>query len=232
MRNTETLSAGNGGEGKFQEPIDWADVKFTLVLGILMAGVKLLELNAPMLEMRRTTTDEVASMLVVGYILLRASRNHEKLKAWGLTVPLTSAAILTGLAMLVVALGMLAIGGVVVAGTLSFTPAYVTQMVEYIPAAFPQQFVMCSVGLATLATLRPFHGLWRLPLAVGLIFSLAHFWTPARIPGTIIPLQMVLTFPAGFFAAFYFLKFKSILPLTALHAILYPLLNNWIEMQL
>ena len=179
MRNTETLSAGNGGEGKFQEPIDWADVKFTLVLGILMAGVKL-ELNAPMLEMRRTTTDEVASMLVVGYILLRASRNHEKLKAWGLTVPLTSAAILTGLAMLVVALGMLAIGGVVVAGTLSFTPAYVTQMVEYIPAAFPQQFVMCSVGLATLATLRPFHGLWRLPLAVGLIFSL--LLDTARIP--------------------------------------------------
>jgi membrane protease YdiL (CAAX protease family) len=74
--------------------------------------------------------------------------------------------------------------------------------------------------------------MWRIPLAVGLVFSLAHFWTPARIPGTIIPIQMVLVFPAGFFCAFYFLKFRNILPLTAIHAIAYVLLHNWVEVHL
>jgi len=105
-------------------------------------------------------------------------------------------------------------------------------MVEYIVGAFPQQFFMCSVGLVFLTKFRAFRGTWRIPLAVGLVFSLAHFWTPARIPGTIIPIQMVLVFPVGFVAAFYFLKFRTILPLTAAHAIAYVLLHNWVEMHL
>ena len=105
-------------------------------------------------------------------------------------------------------------------------------MVEYLAAAFPQQFALCSVGLVSLSALPVFRGAWRLPLAVGLAFSLAHFWTPARIPGTYIPLQMVLTFPAGFFAAAYFLKHRSILPLTVIHAVTYPLLHHWIETRL
>ena len=105
-------------------------------------------------------------------------------------------------------------------------------MIDYVVAAFPQQFFMCSVGLVSLAKLRVFRGKWRLPLAVGLIFSLAHWWTPARIPGTAIPLQMVLTLPAGLGCAFYFLEFRAVLPLTAMHAIVYVLLHNWVEVQL
>lgn len=212
--------------------VDWTDIKFTLFLGVIIVVVKLLELYVPVLQVRRVTTDEVASMLIVGYILLRVGREPEKLKSWGLTTGITVSGFLMAIALFIVALGMLVVGGIAAAGTLSFEPAYITQMVEYIPAAFPQQFVMCSVGLATLSTLRPLRGLWRLPLVVGLLFSLAHFWTPARIPGTIIPIQMILTFPAGFFAAFYFLKFRSILPLTAIHAIMYPLLYHWIEAHL
>lgn len=228
------MNTRNNDTNPVQTPfrIDWADIKFTLLLGVIMTGVKVLELYVPILRVSGETTGSVASILILGYVIFRAEHEPEKLKAWGLTVPLTGSALLTGLVMLFVSVGVLALGGIATAGRLAFEPAYVTQMVNYIPGAFPQQFAMCSVGLATLAALPLFRGLWRLPLAVGLIFSLLHFWTPARIPGTIIPLQMVLTFPAGFFVTLYFLKFRSILPLIAIHAIVYPLLHNWIERQL
>lgn len=137
-----------------------------------------------------------------------------------------------GFLLLGLAAATCAAGGIAATGRLSFESFYITQMLEYILAAFPQQFVLCSVGLATLATLRPFRGSWRLPLLVGVLFCLAHFWTPARIPGTFVPIQMPLTLVAGFGASFYFLKFRSILPLTAIHAIVYPLLHNWIELHL
>lgn len=232
MSNTEEILFKSEDAKQVQEQVDWTDINFVLFMGIVMVGVKLMELYVPVLQVRRVTTDEVASMLTVGYILMRVGREPEKLKSWGLTTRLTVSGLLMAIVLFIVALGMLVAGGIATAGTLSFEPAYVTQMVEYIPAAFPQQFVMCSVGLVMLSTLRPLRGLWRLPLAVGLLFSLAHFWTPAHIPGTIIPIQTLLTFPAGFFAAFYFLKFRSILPLTAIHAISYPLLYNWIEAHL
>ncbi len=215
-----------------QRRIDWADVKFAVVLGIIMVAVKRAEVRYPSLQVTRFTTDDVASVLAVCYIIARARRQPEKLDDWGITTPLTLPAFLSGLVLLAIAVGVLAAIGFKVAANLSFEPAYGTQMFEYILSAFPQQFVMCSVGLATLAALRPFQGAWRLPLTVGLVFSLAHFWTPASVPGTRVPIQMPLTFVAGFFATFYFLKFRSILPLTAIHAISYPLLHNWIEKHL
>lgn len=215
-----------------QEKIDWADIKFALFLGIVIIMVKLAKASFPDWQISRITTDDVASVLTVGYILFRARKQPEKLEAWGLTTRITPAALLSGFVLCILAVSLLAAIGASISGSLDFEPGYVSQMVEYIPAAFPQQFVMCSVGLAFLARLKPFHGAWRLPLVVGLVFSLAHFWTPARIIDTIIPLQMVLTFPAGFLAAFYFLKFRTILPLTAIHAIAYPLLHNWIEVHL
>jgi len=215
-----------------QRPIDWADVKFAVVLGVIMVAVKLAEVGYPSLQVTRFTTDDVASVLTVGYVVARARRQPEKLDDWGITARLTLPALLTGFMLLGIAVGILAAIGLKVAGHLSFEPSYAPQMFEYLLSAFPQQFVLCSVGLATLAALRPFQGAWRLPLAVGFAFSLAHFWTPTGIPGTMIPIQMPLTFAAGFFAASYFLKFRSILPLTAIHAISYPLLHNWIEMHL
>lgn len=215
-----------------QETIDRADIKFALLLGVVIILVKLAEASIPALGISRITTDDVASVLTIGYILLRARKQPEKLDAWGLTTRITPAALLSGLFLCVLAVSVLAAISASISESLAFEPGYAAQMVEYIPSAFPQQFVMCSIGLTSLATLKFFRGAWRLPLVVGLVFSLAHFWTPARISGTIIPLQMVLTFPAGFLAAFYFLKFRTILPLTAIHAILYPLLHNWIEVHL
>ena len=223
---------GSRGVALEQRRIDWMDIRFAVALGVIMIVVKLLQLYAPASGVSRTTTDEIASILTIGYILTRARRTPEKLDDWGLTTRLTGPAILTGVVLLGVTVGVLAAAGRMAAGRLSFRPEYVTQMIEYIAAAFPQQFVLCSIGLVTLETLRPFRGAWRLPLAVGLGFCLAHFWTPARFPGTIIPIQMPLTFVAGFVASFYFLKFRSILPLTVIHAIVYPLLNNWIERHL
>ena len=217
---------------EMHEKIDWADIKFALSLGVVTILVKLAEASLPAWQISRITTDDVASVLTVGYILFRARKQPDKLDAWGLTTRITPAALLSGLILCVLAVSLLGAIGANLSGRLPLDPGYVAQMVEYIPAAFPQQFVMCSIGLATLATLKPFRGSWRLPLVVGLVFSLAHFWTPARISGTIIPLQMVLTFPAGFICSFYFLKYRNILPLTALHAVIYPLLHNWIELQM
>jgi hypothetical protein len=222
----------NGDEAQVQRRIDWADMTFALVLGALVILIKLAEVGCPSLHISRLTTDDIASLLTVGYIIARARRQPEKLDDWGITTRLTPSALLVGFLLLGLAIAPCAAGGIAAAGRLSFEPFYITQMLEYILSAFPQQFILCSVGLGALSTLRPFRGLWRLPLLVGVLFSLAHFWTPARIPGTFVPIQMPLTLVAGFCAAFYFLKFRSILPLTAIHAIIYPLLHNWIELHL
>lgn len=212
-----------------QPRIDWADVKYAFLVGAVFALVRFGGGAAPELQVTRFTTDAVATILTLGYIVFRARRQPEKLDAWGITTPLTAPLLLAGLVLLVAAVGTLAVIATMVGGRPSFEWAFLTQAVEYVLSAFPQQFFMCSVGLTTLAALRPFQGAWRLPLAVGLAFSLAHFWTPSRVPGTVVPFQMLLTFPMGFFAAFYFLKFRNILPLTAIHAISFPLLVGWVE---
>ncbi|MCC6145644.1 MAG: CPBP family intramembrane metalloprotease [Candidatus Hydrogenedentes bacterium] len=212
--------------------VDWRDLRFGLIVGVVAAASKLLNHAFPEWGIGRTTTDVLASVLTVGYILARARREPERLEVWGLTTPLTLRALAPAAGLLAAAIAALGVAGWNAAGSLAFEPRYIVEMIEYIPAAYPQQFFMCSVGLVMLSTLSVFRGHWRLPLAVGLVFSLAHFWTPARLPGTFIPIQMLITLPAGFLAAWYFLRFRSILPLTGIHAILYPLLHNWIERNL
>lgn len=213
------------------QKIDWMDWKCAVFVGIVAASIKLLAFARP--DWHLGGIDGlVAFLLTLGYIVARARRAPEKLDEWGITTRVTRPAIATGFVLLVLAALFNAVLGIALAGKLDFDPSYVPRMIDYIISAFPQQFFMCSVGLVTLAKLRPFRGLWRLPLAVGLVFSLAHFWTPARIPGTIVPLQMVITFPAGFAVSLYFLKFWTILPLTAIHAIVYVLLHNWVEVHL
>ncbi len=212
--------------------VDWMDVKFILVLGIVTAAVKVAQYTLPGWHVTLHTTNIIACLLTVGYILGRARRNPEKLDTWGITRPLSATAWGTGLLLLALSAALLAATGYLLAGSLTFESRYVTEMVEYIPAAFPQQFVLCPVVLASLATLPMFRDRWRLSIAIGVAFSLAHFWTPARIPGTIIPIQMLITLPAGFGAALYFLTYRNILPLAAIHAVFYPLMHHWIERQL
>ena len=88
---------------------------------------------------------------------------------------------------------------------------------------------MCIRDRVSLSKTNLFRGSWRLPIAVGLLFALAHFWTPYHIPGARIPIQLIGTFPIGFMAAWYFLKFRTILPLTVAQAVLYVLMHNWVE---
>ena len=129
------------------------------------------------------------------------------------------------------ALAVLFLGafGLYLRGALSFHVAYFFRMIDYVPGAFPQQFLVFAIGLATLEKIPILRGLWRLPLLTGVLFALGHFWSPAHFPGTAIPLQVLGTFPMGFLAAWYFLRFRTIILLTALHAILFVLMVNWIE---
>jgi hypothetical protein len=124
---------------------------------------------------------------------------------------------------------LLGVTGRMLGNELDFEPSYVFRMIDYIVGAFPQQFFLCSVGLASLATLPALRGMWRLPLVVGLCFGIAHLWSPVRFPGLIIPPVAVATTPMGFFAAWYFLRFRNILPLTAFHAIAFVLYSRWVE---
>lgn len=212
-------------------PIDWADVKFGVFIGIVTAAIKLIGAAKP--EWHVNATDALAAfLLTLGYIIARGRRQPEKLDEWGLTTPITLSAMITGFILLIIGIGILAACGLLLKDTLTFKPSYVPRMIEYIVGAFPQQFFMCSVGLVTLAKLHIFRGIWRLPLTVGIVFCLAHFWTPAHFPGTIIPIQMAITLPAGVATALYFLKFRTILPLTAIHAVFYILLHHWIELHL
>lgn len=208
--------------------IDRSDLLVGLLVGALTIAIKLLHRANP--EWRLNDLDALVAFLVtVTYIVHRGRRQPEKLDEWGLTTPLTARALLTGLVFLGLGVAALAATALAFGGRIHFEPTFVPRMINYIPAAFPQQFFLCSVGLATLAKFPMLRGPWRLPLLVGLAFGLAHFWTPARIPGTAIPLQVIGTFPAGFACAWYFLRFRNILPMTLCHAIIYVFLSRWVE---
>jgi len=221
--NTRPEHTGIGAEG-----IDWRDWRFGAVVGVVAVLEKLVRFNLPDWT-HGLNNGLIASLMVAAYVLYRARREPEKLDSWGFTTPLTGAAIAMAAVLLAVAVGTQAAAGLALVGTLSFEPRYVPAMMEYLLGAFPQQFFLCSVGLVSLGKLEIFRGAWRLPLAVAIVFSLAHWWTPARFPGTGIPLQMITTLPAGFFAAWYFLRFRSIVPLVVLHAIIYVISYQWVE---
>ncbi len=225
-------STTNEPDARFRFAFDWTDVKFTVLLGVVSVAAKLAELNLGDWHFSLTTTNTIAFVFTVAYIVARARREPHKLDEWGLTTPVTLPAVVTGLALFALTVAGLAAAGILITGSVSFRQAFVVEMIEYIPAAFPQQFVLCSIGLVSFSRLPIFRGWWRLPLTVGVLFCLAHFWLPTRIPGTVIPVQMVLTLPVGFIISLYFLKFRNVLPVTLAHAVGYPLLVHWIEAHL
>ncbi|MBI1320174.1 MAG: hypothetical protein GC168_14695 [Candidatus Hydrogenedens sp.] len=208
--------------------IDWRDLRFSLLVGVVFAVVKALSIFYP--DFRIGSNDVyLPFFLTLGYMLHRARREPEKLESWGLTVPTAPAAWAAAFGLLVLGVALIAGMSYGVGGTLSFDASYPRHMVDYFLAGFTQQFFLCSIGLASLAALPVFRGHWRLPLTVGLLFGLAHFWTPAKIPGTPIPLQMIGVVPMGALASYYFLRYRSVVPLSILHAILYVLLSRWVE---
>ena len=208
--------------------IDRQDVVAGLAIGVCYAIVKTLAMKVPEWHAGASAAN-VPCILTVAYIVWRARREPAKLDAWGLTTPITGLAVLAMALLLGAAAALLAVAGHMLGGKTGFEADYVFRMIDYVVGAFPQQFFLCSVGLASLATLPALRGQWRLPLAVGLCFGAAHFWAPVHFPGSAIPLQVIGTAPMGFFAAWYFLRFRSILPLTAFHAIAYVLYTRWVE---
>jgi membrane protease YdiL (CAAX protease family) len=215
----------------YSEHIDWMDIRVGLLIGCLFAVIKGTSFLLPELHMGNLDAI-IPFLLCVQYTIYRARQQPEKLDEWGITTPITRSAIIVMLVLSIAAIVCMAALAICLSGTLSFEFRYATKMVEYIISAFPQQFFLCSVILVSLSKISFFRGNWRLPLAVGFLFAIAHFWTPFHIPGTRIPLQLIGTFPMGFIAAWYFLKFRNILPLTLSHAILYVLLHHWVEVQL
>lgn len=214
--------------GNITARIDWRDIKTGLVIGLLYAILLVLKFKIP--EWRvDVSAANVPFILTVAYIIWRGRREPEKLDAWGLTTPITGMAVLIMAVFLGMTAALLGTTRLVLGGELHFEPRYVFRMIDYIVGAFPQQFFLCSVGLASLATLPVLRGTWRLPLAVGMCFGVAHFWTPVHLPGSVFPLQVVATAPMGFFAAWYFLRYRNILPLTLFHAIAYVLYSQWVE---
>lgn len=207
------------------------DLGVAILVGVSVVALKLLAVAAPSWQLRGIDA-LVAFLITLSYVVARARHAPEKLDAWGLTTRLTPQAIVVALVLLGIASVIQAALGILVAGKLNFEIAYLAQMVEYIVSAFPQQFFLCSVGLVFLAKFPTLQGTWRLPLLVGLLFSLAHWWTPAKVPGTIIPIQMLTTAPAGALAAYYFLRYRSIVPLTLIHAVVYILGLRWVEVHL
>ncbi len=226
----ETANMGNSNENANQK-IDWHDIRVGLLIGCLVVVVKVIKHFMPGLQLGNLD-GLVAFFLCVQYTIYRARQEPEKLDEWGITTPITRSALMIITLATSCAIAVLAACSLLLTDTLSFEIRYISKMVEYIISAFPQQFFMCSVGLVTLSKFPLLKGLWRLPFVVGLLFALAHFWVPFHFPGTKIPLQVIVTFPMGFFAAWYFLKFRNILPLTVSHAILYVLLHHWVEVQL
>ena len=83
--------------------IDWTDIVFAIVLGLVWVVVKFTSEPNPAWEVRRITTDDLVSVMTVAYILFRARRRPEKLDHWGLTTGLTLPALAMG-----AALGLLA----------------------------------------------------------------------------------------------------------------------------
>jgi len=210
--------------------IDWLDIKVAIIIGLIYAPLKALELHGnPPWNIPGKTIEIIINTLCIAYILLRVQRVPEKLKEWGLTTPITVGALMAFIGLQALATISLAALSLQVGGSLSFKVGYVYEMIGYILGAFPQQFLVFAIGVSTLEKIPLLRGWWRVPLLTGAVFALGHFWSPAKIPGTFIPLQLVSTFPMGFLLAWYFIRFRTIIPLTAWHAINFVLLVNWVE---
>lgn len=175
--------------------IDWLDIEVALGIGLLYALLKGIEIVANPPWSYGGSIGTIISILCIAYILLRAERQPEKLREWGLTAPITAGAMAVALGMLALSVLFLGAFGLYLRGGLPFHVSYFFRMIDYVPGAFPQQFLVFAIGLGTLEKIPAIGGAWRLPLLTGTLFALGHFWSPAHFPGTVIPLQVIGTFP-------------------------------------
>lgn len=213
-----------GNDPDFAQKIDWLDIRFSLCIGILYASLKTIELLFGNPGDIGGSLGDIVSIICVAYILWRAQRQPEKLREWGLTTPITGTAFTFFAGLFVVAIAALASVGLALSGSLKFEISYPFRMIDYISGAFPQQFLVFAVGVTNLEKIPMLCGRWRLPLLLGALFCLAHLFLPGAVW-----IKVLVTFPLGFFATYYFLRFRTIIPLTAIHAVGFVLLVNWVE---
>ena len=122
MNENDTSGAGK---------IDWQDVAAAIVIGVLYAIVKALELRVPGWHVGVSSAN-VPCILCVAYIIWRARRTPEKLDTWGLTTPVTGLAALVMALFLGLTAVLLGVTGRMLGNELDFEPSYVFRMIDYI----------------------------------------------------------------------------------------------------
>lgn len=207
--------------------IDWRDCSFAVFIGALYVPLKSVELLLGNPGNIGLSLGDMLSIVCLAYILWRAQRQPEKLREWGLSTPISVAAAVSFAVLLVIAIASMASISIARTGSLPFEIGYIFRMVDYVSGAFPQQFLVFAVGVTNAEKIPFLRGQWRLPLILGTLFCLAHLPMPSQSLWG-IPVQILATFPLGFVATYYFLRFRTILPLVAIHAIGFILLTNWV----
>lgn len=209
--------------------IDRKDFQAILIISVIYVLFRSMTFLGPDFSGYKRSALFVAVFFTIMYIFDRARKHPGKLEEWGLVGKITPWAVMSFLMILGAGIGFNFILGRIYTGDISFEPHYVNDMVFYVFHASLQQFCLCSIILVSLNKIESLSGNWKLPLIVGVIFALVHIIAPSKIPGTKISLQLIYTFPFGILGAWYFLKFRLVLPIVFVHATLYVLLKKWVE---
>ncbi len=215
-------------EQGFCKSIDWLDIKFSVFLAILYAPMKAVELLCNNPGGLGGSLGDITTIPCIAYILWRAQREPNKLREWGLTSPITVQALLYAVVMFMLAIAILLVACFAYGQTLSFDIAYLFRMTDYVSGAFPQQFVLCSVLLVSLEKMPALRGAWRIPLLCGFLFFAAHLWAFVHDPSKFSLFSLNLI-PMGIVVTAYFLRFRTIIPILALHAFVFVLATNWLD---
>ena len=215
-------------DAKASGGIDWLDTGLACCVGLVYFPLKIIEIYYGNPGGLGDSLGNIGSILCLAYILWRGGRQPEKLREWGLTTPITGAALAYFAGFLLLVVISTAGTGLALVGSLSFELSYVFRMIDYVSGAFPQQFLVFAVGVVNMEKFPLLRGQWRLPLLLGTIFCLGHLFMPIHYLWG-LPAPVLVTFPLGFFATWYFLRFRTIIPLVAVHAIGFILLSNWVD---
>ena len=219
---------GSNPETHLPETVDFADIKFAIAMVVVGLTMFFTRNFVPDAGLNRYVTDIIASFCCVAYILPRARRHPDKLDEWGLTTRLSPAGRIAGVGLVVLAFVGPATVAFILGGRLSFSLSMVVSGLGYVWSAFAQEFLLCSILANTLARTRPLRGAWRVPALAGGFFGLAHL-LPEGFHWPHIPLMMAFTALMGFTVVFYFLRFRNLWPIVALHAIGFPMLTEWVN---
>lgn len=192
--------------------IDWMDILAAAVIGAFFGLVRGRILH--------DTLVMIVILLCLFYLGWRCKHDMSKLKEWGLTFDHLGSASLVALGFAMLATMVLGAITFMETGEIKYNSDLWQQMVRYIKGAFPQQFLIFGLVIGNFSKLSTFSGHFRLPLMGGLFFGALHFHAPWQILGT---------FFLGFFCIAFFLRFRTIIPLIAVHAYLYPLNELWIR---